>query len=202
MDGPGRPQARRRRRRADAEQNVTAILQAATNVLTARPEASVEDVAQAAGVSRQTVYAHFASREALLNAVIEQATAEVSAAFETAGLDEVPPAEALIRLLNAGWQVSARYPFLWKNMPAVSPDEDLDRHGPVVERLHEIIQRGQESGDFDRSVPATWLIAAGMAIGRAAQDEVKAGRMTIEDATRAVNLSFFRLFGVQDPTPG
>ena len=201
MDGSARPQARRRRRRADAEQNVTAILQAATNVLTARPEASVEDVAQAAGVSRQTVYAHFASREALLNAIIEQGTAEVSAAFETAGLEEVPPAEALIRLLNAGWQVSARYPFLW-NLPEVSPDEDLDRHGPVVERLHEIVRRGQQSGDFDRRVSATWLIAAGMAIGRAAQDEVKAGRMTVEDATRAVNLSFFRLFGVQDPTPG
>jgi len=41
---------RRRRRRADAEQNVTAILQAATKVLTAHPEASVEDVARAAGV--------------------------------------------------------------------------------------------------------------------------------------------------------
>ena len=201
MDRSAEPQARRRRRRADAEQNVTAILQAATKVLSAQPEASVEDIARAAGVSRQTVYAHFPSRETLLNAVIEQATAEVSAAFEAAGLEEAPPAEALIRLLNAGWQVSARYPFLW-NLPEVSPDEDLDRHGPVVERLHEIIQRGQESGDFDRSVPATWLIAAGMAIGRAAEDEVKAGRMTIEDATSAVHLSFLRLFGVQDPTPG
>jgi hypothetical protein len=30
-----------------------------------------------------------------------------------AGLEEAPPAEALIRLLDAGWQVSARYPFLW-----------------------------------------------------------------------------------------
>jgi AcrR family transcriptional regulator len=201
VDRSAEPQARRRRRRADAEQNVTAILQAATKVLSAQPEASVEDIARAAGVSRQTVYAHFPSRETLLNAVIEQATAEVSAAFEAAGLEEAPPAEALIRLLNAGWQVSARYPFLW-NLPEVSPDEDLDRHGPVVERLHEIIQRGQESGDFDRSVPATWLIAAGMAIGRAAEDEVKAGRMTIEDATSAVHLSFLRLFGVQDPTPG
>ena len=70
-----------------------------------------------------------------------------------------------------------------------------------MERMHEIIQRGQESGDFDRRVPATWLIAAGMAIGRAAQDKVKAGRMTIEDATAAVSLSFLRLFGVQDPGP-
>ena len=83
MDRSAEPQARRRRRRADAEQNVTAILQAATKVLSAQPEASVEDIARAAGVSRQTVYAHFPSRETLLNAVIEQATAEVSAAFSS-----------------------------------------------------------------------------------------------------------------------
>jgi hypothetical protein len=37
-----------------------------------------------------------------------------------AGLEEAPPAEALIRLLDAGWQVSARYPFLW-HLPVVSP---------------------------------------------------------------------------------
>ena len=120
MEGSARPQARPRRRRADAEQNITAILQAATKVLTSQPEASVEDVARAAGVTRQTVYAHFASREALLNAVIEQAMAEASAAFEAAGLENAAPAEALIRLLDVGWQVSARYPFLW-NLPEVSP---------------------------------------------------------------------------------
>lgn len=194
------PQPRGKRRRADAEQNVTAILRAAIQVLSGDPAASVEDIARAARVSRQTVYAHFPSRDALLAAVIELATTEVTEAFEAAGLEEVPAPEALTRLLQAGWQVSARYPFLW-NLPEVSPDEDLDRHGPVVERMHEIIQRGQESGDFDRRVPATWLIAAGMAIGRAAQDEVKAGRMTIEDATAAVSLSFLRLFGVQDPGP-
>jgi AcrR family transcriptional regulator len=189
---PAQPRARQRRRRADAEQNVTAILDAATRALSAQPEASVEDIARSAGLSRQTVYAHFPSREALLDAVVERATAEVSAAFEAAGLDDAPPAEALIRLLDAGWTASARYPFLWH----------LDRHGPVIERLHGIIRRGQESGDFDRRLPPGWLLAAGLALGRAAEDEVKAGRMTVEDATSAVHHSFLRLFGLEGPAPG
>jgi AcrR family transcriptional regulator len=177
---------------------VSAILDAATKVLSARPEASVEDVARAAGLSRQTVYAHFPSREALLDAALERASAEFMAAFEAAGLDGVPPAEALIRMLDTGWAVSARYPFLW-HLPTVSPEEDLDRHGPVVSRLQDIIRRGQETGDFDRGLSPDWLVAAALALGRAAEDEVKTGRMTIEDATDCVHHSFLRLFGIQDP---
>jgi hypothetical protein len=36
---------------------------------------------------------------------------------------------------------------------------------------------------------------------RPAEDEVKAGRMTIDDATGAVHHSFLRLFGLHSPTP-
>lgn len=191
----------RRRRRADAEQNVTAILDAAVKVLSEQPEASVEDIARAAGLSRQTVYAHFASRQALLNAVIEQVSAEVTTAFEAAELDQAPPATALIRLLDLGWEVSGRYPFLW-HLPAVSPDDDVARHGPILVFIEALIRRGQASGDFDPGPSPQWLIAALMALGRAAEDQVKAGRMTIEEATRDVHHSVLRLFGVPDPPSG
>jgi len=191
------PQPRRRRQRSDARHSITAILQAATQALRERPDASVDDIARAAGVSRQTVYAHFPSREALLGAVVEQAAAEVSAALDAAGLDEAPPAVALTRMLDAGWRAAARYPFLW-HLPAVSPDEDAARHGPVLGRFAEVIRRGQDSGDFDATLPPGWLLTAALALGRAAEDEVKAGRMTIEEATHAVHHSYLRLFGIQE----
>jgi AcrR family transcriptional regulator len=40
----------------DAERSISAILDAASRVLGERPDASVEDIAKAAGISRQTVY--------------------------------------------------------------------------------------------------------------------------------------------------
>jgi len=200
-DRSAHPQARRRQQRSDAQHSIAAILQAATETLNADPGASVEDIAGAAGVSRQTVYAHFPSREALLDAVIEQATAEVTAAFDTAGLDDLPPAAALVRLLDAGWQVTARYPFAW-HLPAVSAQQDASRHAPVLDRMLELIRRGQQSGDLDATLPPGWLLTASLALGRAAEQEVKAGRMTIENASHAVHHSLLRLLGVADSTHG
>ena len=191
------PQARRRRQRSDARQSITAILQAATETLNADPGASVEDIARAAGVSRQTIYAHFPTREALLDAIIERAAAEMTAAFDAAGLDDLPPTAALVRLLEAGWKAAARYPLAW-HLPAVSPEQDASRHAPVLRRLLKLIERGQESGDLDATLPPGWLLTACLALGRAAEEEVKAGRMTIDEATHAVHHSFLRLLGLAD----
>jgi AcrR family transcriptional regulator len=187
--------ARQRRRRSDAEQNLAAILDAAARVLSVQPEASMEDVARAAGVSRQTVYANFGSREALLDAVVERAATEVTAALDATGLEDLSPAEALARLVETGLMASARYPFLW-HLPAVTPDQDMERHAPVMGRLRELIRRGQASGEIDAGLSVDWLLAAGLALGRAAEDEVKSGRMSPEDAADVVRRSFLRLFGL------
>lgn len=187
-------QARKRRQRSDARQSIAAVVDAAIGTLGERPDASMDEIARAAGVSRQTVYAHFPSRDALVDAVIERATAEFTALLDGVDLDQAPPAQALTRLLEAGWQIAGRYPFLWLQ-PAVDPGKDARRHAPVLDRMLAIVRRGQASGDFDDSVPAPWLLSASLALGRATEDEVKAGRMTIEQATRAMHQSVLRLLG-------
>jgi len=84
---------------------------------------------------------------------------------------------------------------------AVSAEQDAARHGPVLERMRAIIKRGQDNGDFDRSVSPDWLLAAVLGLGRIAEDEVKAGRMTVEEATHAVRHGFLRLLGLPDQEP-
>jgi len=129
---------------------------------------------------------------------MERATAEVTAAFDAAGLGDLPPAAALIRLLETGWQVAARYPIAW-NLPDVSVEQDASRHAPVLGRMLELIRRAQQSGELDATLPPDWLLTASLALGRAAESEVKAGRMTIEEATHAMHHSFLRLLGIADP---
>ena len=128
---------------------------------------------------------------------MERATTEFAAAFDAAGLDETPPAVALVRLLDAGWQVAARYPLAW-HLPTASPEQDATRHAPVLGRMLELIRRGQETGDLDATLPPGWLLTASLALGRAADEEVKAGRMTIEEATHAMHHSVLRLLGTPD----
>jgi AcrR family transcriptional regulator len=189
-------QARRRRQRSDARQSIAAVLDAAIRTLAGRPDASMDEIARAAGVSRQTVYSHFPSRDALIDAVIERGTAEFTGLLDGVDLDQAPPVQALTRLLDAGWQIAARYPFLWLQ-PAVDSGKDADRHAPVLDRMLDIVRRGQAAGDFDDTVPARWLLSACLALGRATEDEVKAGRMTIEQATRAVHQGVLRLLGTR-----
>lgn len=185
-----------RRRRADAERSITAILDAAVRVLGVRPDASMEDVAAAAGVRRQTVYAHFPSRDALLSSVLERATAETLAAIDAAGLDDGPATDALLRLLDVTWALFARTPHLLH--PAAAPPmtaaESHALHSPVFERLDRLVRRGQDAGEFDRELSRPWLLTTLMALGHAAGDEVGSGRMTTDEALAALRTSVLRVF--------
>lgn len=185
----------RTRRRADAVRYRAAIIDAACRVLNDRPAASVEEIAAAAGVTRQTVYAHFASRERLIAAVIERVTAEVVAATDAAAIDDGPPAAALERLLRVWWQLLARYPFLLQESVVSMNQQDAhESHQPIFAPLERLVRRGQEAGAFDRQLSPTWLLAATVGLGHAAGGEVSAGRMTLEEAGEAFRRSVVRVF--------
>ncbi|HEX6685438.1 MAG TPA: helix-turn-helix domain-containing protein [Candidatus Limnocylindrales bacterium] len=186
----------RRRRRADAQRNVSTILDAAVALLGRAPEASMDDIAVEAGVTRQTVYAHFRSRQAILDAVVERVTTEVVSVLDSINVDEGSAATALRRWLDAAWALMERYPVLLSPaMPVPPPQEEVERHEPVIGPLLALIRRGQRAGDFDRRFPADWLVAATIALGHAAGQEVAAGRMTSRKAGKAFAESVLRLYG-------
>jgi AcrR family transcriptional regulator len=55
---------------------------ATTRELVGNPDASIDDIAHAANVVRRTVYSHFPTREALIDAIADQAVAEITKAYE------------------------------------------------------------------------------------------------------------------------
>ena len=93
-----------RRRRADAERSVAAILDAALEALASDPDSSMAEIARRAGVVRATIYVHFPTRTTLLDAVMEHAVAEVAEATRGAEPQRGEPEEALERVLRATWR--------------------------------------------------------------------------------------------------
>lgn len=186
------------RRRSDARRSIDAILNAARTILGERPDASMEDIATAAGVTRQTVYAHFASRDALITALIHVVGAETLATIESARLDTARPADALERFLDICWDLIRRYPYLLGAVLTQTPPGSNDPHHAATARLEQLIQRGQNSGDFDRALPATWLADATLGLARAAVEQVAAGRLTAAKAAAMLLESTLRLCGAAD----
>ena len=185
-----------RHRRSDARRSIDAILSAARTLLGERPDASMEDIASTAGVTRQTVYAHFPSRDALIAALLHAVGTETVAAMDAAGLDTAPPADALRRYLDIGWQLIQSYPFLLGPALARSPQPgDTEAHQAGTDRLEQIIRRGQRMADFDRTLSAAWLAVAVVGLVRTAAEQVSAGRLTASQAAPMVLDSALRLCG-------
>lgn len=186
-----------RRRRSDAQRSIDAILSAARTVLGERPDASMEEIATTAGLTRQTVYAHFPSRNALIAALLHAAGVETVAAMDAARLDAAQPADALRQYLDIGWQLIRGYPFLLAPALAQSPEPgDAAAHQAGTSRLEQIIRRGQDMGDFDRTLPAAWLAVAVVGLVRTGAEQVAAGRLTTSQAAPMVLDSALRLCGV------
>lgn len=153
-------------------------------------------LAAAAGVTRQTVYSHFASREELLAAALDRVTEESVAAMDAADLDEGPAPEALLRLIEAGSEVAQRHRGLIDLAARLPEDEvDHDRHVSINLRLIRVIRRGQESGEFDPDAEANWLATAVIALAHAAGRQAAAGRMEPDRCQAALRVSLMRLLG-------
>jgi TetR/AcrR family transcriptional regulator, mexCD-oprJ operon repressor len=184
-DRPGReaahPDASRpgvTRRRADAERNIAAILDAGLACLGSRSDASVAEVARAAGVGRVTLYGHFPSRQALTDAVLAHAIDKANTALDAVAIDDGPASEALARLIGSSWRIVDQHRTLLAAAHRDLPPARIRRHHDrAMARVDRLVGRGQADGDFRTDLPRSWLVATFYSLMHAAAEEVDAGRL-------------------------
>ena len=175
-----------KRRRADAERSVAAILDAALEALASDPDSSMSEIARRAGVVRATIYVHFPTREALLDAVMEYAVGQVTDAMRGAEPQRGEPVEALERVLRATWQQLAQFHgLLALNTARLSAEELHRRHVPMLDQLEPLIKRGQKQGVFRSDLPVSWELAVIRSIVHTASHEIRGGRIpeSVAEAT-------------------
>jgi AcrR family transcriptional regulator len=176
----------RKRRRADAERSIASIVSAAVDAFSRRPDVSMTEIAAAAGVGRVTLYAHFPSREALVEAAIEAAVARASEVIDGADLDDGSAVRALGRLVRSGWSSIDRYQGLLAVSGEMSPSRLRSHHSGVLERIERLVARGQAAGEFRTDLPREWLVTVCYSLFHAAANEVRDGRLDPAAATEVL----------------
>ena len=173
-----------KRRRADADRSVAAILDAALEALASDPDSSMSEIARRAGVVRATIYVHFPTRETLLDAVMEYAVGQVVEAMRGAEPQRGEPVEALERVLRATWRQLAQFHGLLALNTARLSVEELHRrrHLPMLDQLEPLIERGQKQGVFRSDQPVSWQLAVARSLVHAASAEIRSGRIPDSEA--------------------
>ena len=133
-----------------------AILEAAAAVLAERGEqASMADVATAAGMARATVYRYFPNREALFEALGRLAVEEAGERLRAGRLQEVAVPEAFERAVRSLVAVGDYFVVVSRESARPDPEEFEQR---VASPLRGLIERAQSQGEMRDDLPPSWLM--------------------------------------------
>src|ERR1700758_455150 len=148
---PAKNQKTSRKPRADAQQNRERILEVAKETFTrSGASASLDDIAKEAGVGAGTLYRHFPTRDALLEAVYRTEVENLAAA-ESELAESMPPVQALRAwmLLFVDYIATKQIIAPALNTIVGGPSKLFETTGAQIKgAINALVERAIESGDI------------------------------------------------------
>lgn len=173
-----------------AERNVEATLGAAEDLLERRAPATIAAVASEAGVSRVTVYAHFPTREQLLEALVQRAVQRATASLEAAQPDAGSAVAALERMVAGSLEELGHHVAIAQAAAQeLSPDTLRRAHETSLAAMRRLVERGRRTGEFRTDLPADWQVTSFYALLHAAGEDVQRGRADAATASDVLTRS-------------
>jgi AcrR family transcriptional regulator len=158
-----RSKSHARKPRADAERNRDRVLEVAKEAFTrSGPGASLDDIAKQAGVGPGTLYRHFPSREALIEAVYRTEVEKLAAA-ERSFAETMPPIEALRAwmLLFVDYIATKKIIAAALNTLVGDPKKIFEAsYNQVWEASRALVKRAIKSGDIRKDLDPIDLLRA------------------------------------------
>ncbi|MEU2425503.1 helix-turn-helix domain-containing protein [Streptomyces sp. NPDC007851] len=142
--------------RADAERSVRAILEAAERVLAQDAGASMEQIAEAAGLTRITVHRRFASRQALLEALAVSAKQQIIDAIEEARPNSAPALVALYRVTANVLRVKNTWRYTLGHATAHTPAAAVALWAEIDAHTVKLLTRAQGEGILAPDADLEW----------------------------------------------
>jgi TetR/AcrR family transcriptional regulator, mexCD-oprJ operon repressor len=185
-------------RRATAERNASAIVDATERLLAAGHPLTMQGIAAEAGVSRPTLYAHFNTIGSVVEAVVERAVRSSLAAIERAEPGTGPADEALVRMIAASWGRLAHFDALARGAIEHLSAAAMHRaHVPLMKPLDALVRRGQADGVFRTDLPADWLVTTCLSLVHAADDHARRRRSKRERSLEMLTTTIRDLFAAR-----
>lgn len=161
------------------------ILDVAAQVLARRPDATLQTIAESAGVSRTTIFHRYPTRADLIEALAVDAVKRIGEAMKPVPTSVDGDAESsILAVTEALMPLGARTFFL--RLHVDSPDA-LDTHWvEAATPLAVYMATLQAHGRLRRDQPLRWLVASYIGLLFAAWDELEAGEVGPAQAARFI----------------
>ena len=123
--------------------------------------ARVDDIAARTRTTKPMIYYHFGSKEKLYAAVMEEAYVGVRSKEQSLHLDDLPPVEAMRRLVEVTFDHHAAYPEYVRLVCAENMERGrhitgrhslVQRNAIAIETVSRLLERGEKTGAFRRGV--------------------------------------------------
>lgn len=128
--------------------------------------ARVDRIAAAAGANKRMLYYYFGNKDALFLAVLESTYESIRGAERELHLGDVPPAEAIRRLIEFTWRHYLAHPEFLSLLHTANLHRAVhlkrstkvrSMHSPFVAMIGDILDRGEREGSFRPGVDPVQL---------------------------------------------
>lgn len=132
------------------------LLASLAQALVTQPRATLQELAQAVGISKASLYRFCRTREQLVEWLVLYSTRTISETLETAGLDSEPPLDVLKYLIDqhlSHRELTTFLEYYWRE-----GDPSMESHHQQWQRMMDaFFLRGQQQGVFRIDISAATL---------------------------------------------
>ncbi len=135
------------------------MLDLAMYILAKNPKASLNEIAEASGVGRATLFRYFKSRKQLLHELVVAADNKLEKATTPIIEKNLPARDTLEEFIHVLVPLGASFHFLNSELMNVEDSDMANLYKNQLVRLKELSSRLKSEGEISPEVPLAWIAA-------------------------------------------